>query len=194
MNADDLDRPILITGGCGFIGCNLADALAKRGTPIVAFDNLSRAGVRENAQWLKSRHGDLVSIVTGDIRDAISVIEAVRGAEAVLHLAAQVAVTGSLQDPVDDFEINARGTLNVLEAIRVHNHSAPMIFRLDQQGLWPAGAGQRHPPDRKTSRSQRSSLRRLASAKMLRWISIVHTDAPRARPISMCAITRAFTA
>jgi CDP-paratose 2-epimerase len=89
------DRPILITGGCGFIGCNLADTLAKRGEKIVAFDNLSRAGVRDNAQWLKSRHGDQISIVTGDIRDSISVIGAVRGASAVLHLAAQVAVTGS---------------------------------------------------------------------------------------------------
>src|SRR3982075_2621364 len=122
------DRPILITGGCGFIGCNLADALAGRGDKVVAFDNLSRAGVRGNAQWLKSRHGDLVTIVTGDIRDAISVIEAVRGAKAVFHLAAQVAVTGSLQDPVEDFEINARGTLNTLEAIRLHHPSAPIIF------------------------------------------------------------------
>ena len=128
MSTDTLNRPILITGGCGFIGCNLADALAMRGDKVVVFDNLSRAGVRENAQWLKLRHGELVSIVMGDIRDAISVIEAVRGARAVLHLAAQVAVTGSLQEPIDDFEINARGTLNVLEAIRVHNHSAPMIF------------------------------------------------------------------
>jgi CDP-paratose 2-epimerase len=122
------DRPILITGGCGFIGCNLADTLARRGDKVIAFDNLSRAGVRENAQWLKFRHGDLVSIVTGDIRDSISVIEAVRGARGVLHLAAQVAVTGSLQDPVEDFEINARGTLNTLEAIRLHNPSAPIIF------------------------------------------------------------------
>jgi CDP-paratose 2-epimerase len=112
MMAEALNRPILITGGCGFIGCNLADALAGR----------------ENAQWLKSRYGDLVTIVTGDIRDAISVIEAVRGAKAVFHLAAQVAVTGSLQDPADDFEINARGTLNVLEALRVHNPSAGLIF------------------------------------------------------------------
>ncbi|MFL6813959.1 MAG: NAD-dependent epimerase/dehydratase family protein [Bradyrhizobium sp.] len=128
MSADTLNRPILITGGCGFIGCNLADALAMRGDKVVVFDNLSRAGVRENAQWLKLRHGELVSIMTGDIRDAISVIEAVRGARAVLHLAAQVAVTGSLQEPIDDFEINARGTLNVLEAIRIHNNSAPMIF------------------------------------------------------------------
>jgi CDP-paratose 2-epimerase len=122
------DRPILITGGCGFIGCNLADALAAQGNRIVAFDNLSRAGVRENAQWLKSRHGELVSVVTGDVRDSISVIEAVRVSAAVLHLAAQVAVTGSLSDPVEDFEINARGTLNVLEAVRLHNPSAAMIF------------------------------------------------------------------
>ena len=128
MSTDTLNRPILITGGCGFIGCNLADALAMRGDKVVVFDNLSRAGVRENAQWLKLRHGELVSIMMGDIRDAISVIEAVRGARAVLHLAAQVAVTGSLQEPIDDFEINARGTLNVLEAIRIHNPSAPMIF------------------------------------------------------------------
>ena len=80
MSTDTLNRPILITGGCGFIGCNLADALAMREDKVVVFDNLSRAGVRENAQWLKLRHGELVSIMTGDIRDAISVIEAVRGA------------------------------------------------------------------------------------------------------------------
>jgi CDP-paratose 2-epimerase len=127
-DSHNLDRPIVITGGCGFIGCNLADALAARGNKVVAFDNLSRAGVRENAQWLKSRHGEQVSVITGDVRDSISVIEAVKSGGAVLHLAAQVAVTGSLVDPVDDFEINARGTLNVLEAIRLHNPSAPMIF------------------------------------------------------------------
>src|SRR3982074_2990779 len=127
-NSRNHDRPILITGGCGFIRRHLADTLARRGDKVIAFDNLSRGGVRENAQWLKIRHGDLVSIVTGDIRDSISVIEAVRGARGVLHLAAQVAVTGSMQDPVEDFEINARGTLNTLEAIRLHNPSAPIIF------------------------------------------------------------------
>src|SRR3954468_8071950 len=128
INPQNLDRPILITGGCGFIGCNPADTLAARGSRVVAFDNLSRSGVRENAQWLKSRHGDLVSVVTGDVRESISVIEAVRACGAVLHLAAQVAVTGSLLDPIEDFETNARGTLNVLVAIRLHNPSAPMIF------------------------------------------------------------------
>lgn len=122
------ERPVLITGGCGFIGCNLADRLAGSGRKVIAFDNLSRNGVRENAHWLKSRHGDAVAIVTGDVRDSISVIEAVRGAAAVLHLAGQVAVTASLSDPVEDFDINARGTLYVLEAIRLHNPSAPLIF------------------------------------------------------------------
>lgn len=120
--------PILITGGCGFIGCNLADSLAARGDKIVILDNLARAGVRENAQWLKSRHGDRINIVTGDVRDSITVIDLVRGARGVLHLAGQVAVTSSMEDPLEDFEINARGTLNVLEAVRLHNPSAPVVF------------------------------------------------------------------
>lgn len=122
------DRPVLVTGGCGFIGCNLADRLAGRGDRVIVLDNLARDGVRENAQWLKSRHGDRVSITIGDVRDPITLIEAVRDASAVLHLAAQVAVTGSLESPTDDFEINARGTLNVLEAVRLHNRSAPVLF------------------------------------------------------------------
>ncbi|MBO4220923.1 NAD-dependent epimerase/dehydratase family protein [Bradyrhizobium neotropicale] len=122
------NRPVLITGGCGFIGCNLVDRLADRGNSVLILDNLARAGVRENAQWLKSRHGDRVNIVIADVRDPIPVIDAVREARAVLHLAAQVAVTDSVADPVGDFEINARGTINVLEAVRLHNKSAPMLF------------------------------------------------------------------
>jgi CDP-paratose 2-epimerase len=121
-------RPILITGGCGFIGCNLADRLARRGDNVLVFDNLARAGVRENAQWLKSRHGDRVNMIIADIRDPISVIDAVRDCRAVLHLAAQVAVTDSMAEPVGDFEINARSTVNVLEAVRLHNKSAPVLF------------------------------------------------------------------
>jgi CDP-paratose 2-epimerase len=121
-------RPVAITGGCGFIGCNLADRIAMRGDKVVILDSLVRAGVRENAQWLKSRHGDRITIVVGDVRDSIPVIELVRDAKAALHLAAQVAVTSSLENPVDDFEINARGTLNVLEAVRLHNPTAPLLF------------------------------------------------------------------
>ncbi|WP_265441322.1 NAD-dependent epimerase/dehydratase family protein [Bradyrhizobium sp. SEMIA] len=122
------NRPVLITGGCGFIGCNLADRLAVRGERVLVLDNLARAGVRENAQWLKSRHGDLITITVADIREPIPVIDAVRDARAVLHLAAQVAVTDSVSDPAADFEINARGTLNVLEAVRLHNNTAPVMF------------------------------------------------------------------
>jgi len=119
---------ILITGGCGFIGCNLADRLAAGGETVTILDNLARSGVRENAQWLKSRHGERISIQVSDVRDPIPVIDLVRDAKAVLHLAAQVAVTSSLESPVDDFEINARGTLNVLEALRLHNPTAPLLF------------------------------------------------------------------
>lgn len=122
------NKPVLVTGGCGFIGCNLADRLAERGDRVLVLDNLARAGVRENAQWLKSRHGDRVMITMADIREPIPVVEAVREARAVLHLAAQVAVTDSISDPAADFEINARGTLNVLEAVRLHNSTAPIIF------------------------------------------------------------------
>jgi CDP-paratose 2-epimerase len=121
-------RPVLVTGGCGFIGCNLADRLAGRGNEVIVLDNLARAGVRENAQWLKSRHGDRVNVVIADIREPIPVIDTVREASAVIHLAAQVAVTDSVADPVADFDINARGTLNVLEAVRLHNRSAPVLF------------------------------------------------------------------
>lgn len=122
------DGHVLVTGGCGFIGCNIADRLVERGDRVLVLDSLARAGVRENAQWLKSRHGDRVTITVADIRDPIPVIDAVREARAVLHLAAQVAVTDSVSDPSADFEINARGTLNVLEAVRLHNSAAPVIF------------------------------------------------------------------
>jgi CDP-paratose 2-epimerase len=127
-NVSGDNRPVLITGGCGFIGCNLADRLAADGRDVVVFDNLARAGVKANAQWLKARHGARVQIAIGDVRDPILVIDAVRQASAVLHLAAQVAVTSSLENPLDDFEVNARGTINVLEAVRLHNALAPVVF------------------------------------------------------------------
>ncbi len=146
---------VLITGGCGFIGCNLANALARRGDRVMALDNLSRAGARENAHWLKARHGDAVAVRNGDVRDPATVVDAVRDASAVLHLAGQVAVTSSLHDPIGDFEVNARGTLNVLEAIRTTNRSAPIVFASTNKvygALEDSGpmqpAGQRYEPVR----------------------------------------------
>jgi CDP-paratose 2-epimerase len=126
--ASDRTGHVLITGGCGFIGCNLADALAARGDEVMVFDNLSRAGVRDNAHWLKARHGEKVTVRVGDVTDEAAVRGCVRGARGVLHLAAQVAVTSSLDQPLTDFEINARGTLNVLEAVRTTDAAIPIVF------------------------------------------------------------------
>jgi CDP-paratose 2-epimerase len=119
---------LLVTGGCGFIGCNLADALAARGEAVLVLDNLARPGTEENAAWLKNRHDDRVIIETADIRDEAAVRSLVSGATAVLHLAAQVAVTTSLADPALDFAVNAGGTLNVLESVRRYNPAAPVLF------------------------------------------------------------------
>jgi CDP-paratose 2-epimerase len=121
-------RPILVTGGAGFIGCNIADRLASDGHRILVYDALSRPGVKRNLAWLKGRHGHLIESVTADIRDEDTLARAAREAKAVFHLAAQVAVTTSLVDPREDFEINVRGTLNLLDALRTAGKRTPVIF------------------------------------------------------------------
>jgi CDP-paratose 2-epimerase len=121
-------RPVLITGGSGFVGTNLAHRLCAAGEHVLLYDNLSRAGVEQNAAWLCETHGDLVQVENGDVRDATALTVAVRSASAVYHLAAQVAVTSSLTGPIEDFEINARGTLNLLEAARGMTTPPPVIF------------------------------------------------------------------
>src|SRR3954452_3051641 len=122
------EGPVLVTGGAGFVGCNIAAALARRGQNVTVFDSFARHGAHENAHWLKSQCGDRIEIQTADIRDSEAVDAAVARASAVIHLAAQVAVTTSLDNPRDDFEINARGTLNVLEAVRQLSPAAPILF------------------------------------------------------------------
>jgi CDP-paratose 2-epimerase len=121
-------RPIVITGGCGFIGCNLADRLCSEGRPVILYDNLSRPGVERNAQYLREQHGDLVEIEVADTRDAFGLSNRIQKAAAVFHFAAQVAVTSSLSDPIYDFEVNARGTVNLLEALRSLRNPPPIIF------------------------------------------------------------------
>jgi CDP-paratose 2-epimerase len=122
------DPYTLITGGAGFVGSNLANDLLRRGRRVVLLDALDRPGVGHNAAWLSQRHGDRVRLVRGDVRDAELVERLVARAEAVFHLAAQVAVTTSLRDPVADFEVNARGTLNLLEAMRKRDTPPPLVF------------------------------------------------------------------
>jgi len=119
---------ILVTGGAGFVGSNLADALLSAGEKVIVADNFSREGVRMNAAWLKRRHGDHVRIETADVRDAARVAALVQGCRQVFHLAAQVAVTTSLADPRADLETNVLGTFNVLEAARGMKHPPALLF------------------------------------------------------------------
>jgi CDP-paratose 2-epimerase len=117
----------LITGGAGFIGCNLAHALLTRGEPVTVLDNLSRPRTPLNLEWLRQQHGARLRFVQADIRDAAALSAAVPGHDVVYHLAGQVAVTTSVADPRSDFAINALGTLNVLEAARLAP-TPPVVF------------------------------------------------------------------
>ncbi|WNG21071.1 NAD-dependent epimerase/dehydratase family protein [Cystobacter fuscus] len=119
---------VVIFGGAGFIGSNVADQYLREGRQVRIFDNLSRAGVERNLRWLEERHGSLLDVTVGDVLDEQAVRRAVQGAAEVFHFAAQVAVTTSLESPVHDFEVNARGTLNVLEALRSMQEPASLLF------------------------------------------------------------------
>jgi CDP-paratose 2-epimerase len=120
--------PIVITGGAGFIGSNLAASLAVDGEQVIVLDNLSRPGVERNLAWLQRNHPAQIDVWPADVRNLSVLEEIVTGARAVFHFAAQVAVTTSLQTPLDDFTVNAQGTLQVLEAVRRCAPAAPVIF------------------------------------------------------------------
>jgi CDP-paratose 2-epimerase len=125
---DSSRRPVLITGGAGFIGCNVAHRLLTQGHRVLVYDNLSRRGVERNLRWLQATHGDAVQVEVADVRDAATLRKAVRNARQVFHFAAQVAVTTSLDDPIDDFSVNAQGTVNLLEALRTRQDPPPLVF------------------------------------------------------------------
>jgi CDP-paratose 2-epimerase len=117
---------ILITGGAGFIGTNLADGLASAGRRVVVYDSLGRAGVEQNLLWLKRKHGSRVHAHVADLRDVVALRESLAGAEAVFHLGAQVAVTTSLERPLHDFNVNLHATAILLEELR--RRPAPLLF------------------------------------------------------------------
>jgi CDP-paratose 2-epimerase len=121
-------KHILITGGAGFIGSNLADRLLSNGRHVMVFDDLSRPGVEQNLAWLRENHGDRLRVEVADVRDRQALHGAVRGADQVFHFAAQVAVTSSLVDPIHDFEVNVRGTLNLLEEIRALESPPSVVY------------------------------------------------------------------
>ena len=121
-------RPVLITGGAGFIGANLAHRVLLDGGSVVILDNLSRPGVAENVDWLRATHRAGVRLLVSDIRDPDAVRRAVRGVRQVFHFAAQVAVTSSLIDPSSDFEINVTGTINLLEQLRSLDNPPSLLY------------------------------------------------------------------
>jgi len=119
---------ILITGGCGFLGSNLAAHALAQGHHLVIFDNLCREGSRENLKWLSAQGA--FSYIHGDIRNAHDVARVITGdpPDAVFHLAGQVAMTTSIANPRIDFETNVLGSFNLLEAVRLHAPHAPVIY------------------------------------------------------------------
>jgi len=122
-------RNYLITGGAGFIGANTADRLLCAGHSVVVLDDFSRAGTELNYSWLERQHATGLSVIRADVREAGGAwCEAVAGADVVLHLAGQVAVTTSVTNPRTDFEINALGTFNVLEAARAAARPPIVIY------------------------------------------------------------------
>lgn len=119
----------LIIGGCGFIGTNLAAYLCKKDEEVIVLDNFSRYGTKFNAEFLKKNFSDNLEIVKADIRSDIEKLEELmKNVDKVYHFAAQVAVTTSVQNPRRDFEDNALGTFNVLEALRKSDSDASLIF------------------------------------------------------------------
>lgn len=121
-------KPVLITGGAGFIGTNVAERLLQQGESVLIFDNLGRTGVERNLEWLCKQYGKQVQLEIADIRDAHLVRDAVHRASKIFHFAAQVAVTTSIDAPQKDFDINVRGTLNILETMRQMESPPPLLF------------------------------------------------------------------
>jgi CDP-paratose 2-epimerase len=131
MQANGHGRYVLIFGGAGFIGSNWASRLLEQSEAKVhIFDNLSREGSRHNLEWLerKAKKSRRLEITIGDVRNTKLVERAVRTATEIYQLAAQVAVTTSVKDPRLDFEVNALGTFNVLEAARLHGRKPFVLF------------------------------------------------------------------
>ena len=122
-------KTVVITGGAGFIGVNAAESFIRDGWHVILFDNLWRKGTDLNLRYLRQKYPANCEFVLGDVRyDDFSLLRTVGRAELVLHLAAQVAVTTSIVRPIEDFEINAHGSFNVLEAVREAGNKPLVIY------------------------------------------------------------------
>jgi len=124
-----MSKQYLVTGGAGFIGSNYVQRLLNRGEKVTIYDNLSRGGAPRNLEWLKQEFGEQAfEVIVADVRDADRITEAAKTSDVIVHLAGQVAVTTSVTDPRDDFESNAFGTFNVLEAARLSGRKPIVIY------------------------------------------------------------------
>src|SRR5512147_1569472 len=124
-----MPKNYFVTGGAGFIGSNYVNRLLERGEKVTVYDNLSRAGAPRNLAWLQEKYGEKAfELVIGDVRDAGQLVVSTREADVIVHLAGQVAVTTSVIKPREDFEINALGTFNVLEAARLNERNPIFIY------------------------------------------------------------------
>jgi CDP-paratose 2-epimerase len=121
-------RRNLVTGGAGFIGCNIANRLLERGEDVTIVDNLSREGAKRNLEWLQTKYKGRLKFVMADIRNPGSIDQIVSEVEVVYHMAAQVAVTTSVQNPREDFDVNALGTFNLLEATRKNGRGIIFLY------------------------------------------------------------------
>jgi CDP-paratose 2-epimerase len=122
-------KRVLIIGGAGFIGSNAAHHFLIKGNDVTIFDNFARGGSQKNITWLNETHSNQFKTIEGDIRtDNQKLQDAVKNADLVLHLAGQVAVTTSVVNPREDFDINALGTFNVLEAVRLSGNNPVFIY------------------------------------------------------------------
>lgn len=125
----DMKGTVVVTGGAGFVGSHLVESLVRDGYSVTVFDALMRPGSQLNMEWLRDRYpAGQLKFVHGDVRQFGSVMTAVRDGDIIYHLAGQVAVTSSVSNPRSDFETNALGTLNVLEAARRSGRRPPVIF------------------------------------------------------------------
>ena len=122
------EQPVLITGGAGFVGANLAHRLLSNGEPVLIYDNLSRAGAEQNLRWLMENHSTGIRWKLEDVRNPHALRDAVQEARQVYHFAGQTAVTTSIQYPAEDFDVNVRGTVNLLEALRTLDNPPPLVF------------------------------------------------------------------
>ncbi len=124
-----MSKKYLVTGGAGFIGTNFTADLLEKNRTVAIFDNLSRAGSRANLAWLREKYGsDAFQLITADIRDADALEKAAKDADVICHFAGQVAVTTSVVNPREDFDINATGTFNVLEAARKSGRNPFVLY------------------------------------------------------------------